>query len=147
NMGRIARQVQSRAKANLQNLAAGVGEQFTTILCHDRSIQPEIAKKGDDHLRIEAHGRLLSWPPSSRRPPDHRKPRLGPALAKRKVLQVGPDLDPAWRAGFDVPSLSEGLVQFLSEVPWRAVCGLCHFTMTAKNEPFTRSAWQLRMQP
>src|SRR5262249_44837523 len=58
NVGRVVRQVQSGAEADFQNVAAGKGEQFPAIPGHERSIQPEVAEKGDDHVCIEAHHRL-----------------------------------------------------------------------------------------
>jgi hypothetical protein len=71
NVGWVAGQVQAGAKAKFQNVAAAVGEQITAILCHDGSIQTEIAETWDDHLRIEAHvaslsavtGRKVGWTP------------------------------------------------------------------------------------
>jgi hypothetical protein len=59
DVGRVAGQVQAGAEADFQKGAAGVGEQFSAIPGHERSVQPEIAEQRDDHLRIEAHGRLL----------------------------------------------------------------------------------------
>src|SRR5262249_46633639 len=51
------------AIANFQNVAGGLGEQFTAILGYERSIQTEITEKRDDQLRIETH--VASWPTSS----------------------------------------------------------------------------------
>ena len=64
HVGRVARQVQSGAKANFQNVAVGVGKQLPTIPGHERSIQTEIAEQWQDHSRIEAHRRLLAYPGS-----------------------------------------------------------------------------------
>ena len=36
-----------------------------------------------------------------------RKPRLRPALAEADVLQIGPDLEPCWLDGFDLPAIGE----------------------------------------
>src|SRR5262249_49396145 len=62
---RVARQVQAGAEADLQNVTAGVVQQFPAMPGHERSVQPEIAEQRDDHPRIEAHSRLLIRPPST----------------------------------------------------------------------------------
>ena len=42
------RQVQPRAEANLQHFTGYVGEQFTAVPRHQRSVEAEIAQAGKD---------------------------------------------------------------------------------------------------
>jgi hypothetical protein len=65
NVVKVARQIEASAKADFQNIATCVGEQLTAIPGYERSVQPEIAQERDDHLRIEAHYRLLFGPSST----------------------------------------------------------------------------------
>ena len=48
-----------------------------------------------------------TWLYQSAFPPDHREPRLRPALAERDVLQVGADLEPGRPDLLDVPAVGE----------------------------------------
>jgi hypothetical protein len=50
DVGRVVGQVQAGAEADLQNVAAGLGEQITSIPGHELPIQPEIAEQRGDHL-------------------------------------------------------------------------------------------------
>ena len=61
---RVVRQVQPRPEANLQNVAGGVGEQFSAVPSQEGLVQEEIAKTWDNCLREEAHSLLqicLAW--------------------------------------------------------------------------------------
>src|SRR6266851_2614827 len=58
----IAWQVQAGPEADFQDVAAGVGKQFSPVLRHERFIQQKITKARKDNLRVEAHGFLLVLP-------------------------------------------------------------------------------------
>src|SRR5262249_52714299 len=93
DVGRVARQVQAGAEADLQNVAAGVGEQFPAILGHERSVQPEVAEQRDDHLRVEAHRCLLPAGRMARKPHHPRRitanHAFGPPSLKLNSLKSG----------------------------------------------------------
>src|SRR6267142_5848430 len=60
NVPRIVRQVQSRAKADFENMALGSGEQSSAVLGHQRLVQREVAQARKDYTRIEAHNFCLT---------------------------------------------------------------------------------------
>jgi len=47
-------QVQTGPKTDLQNLAAGIGKQFTAVFGHKWPVQNKIAKTRKNDLRVEA---------------------------------------------------------------------------------------------
>src|SRR5262249_36022547 len=102
--------VQAGAEADFQNVAAGVGQQLTAIPGHERSVQPEIAEQRDDHLRIEAHRRLLIWLPSTCR---------GLHQARRTTTNhaFGPPSEKATSFGSGRPSALVGSMDSMSQ-PW-----------------------------
>jgi hypothetical protein len=55
NSQRITGQVEARAKADFENVAADVLQQFLALFGHGRSAQGDIAKPRKDDPRIEAH--------------------------------------------------------------------------------------------
>src|SRR6266446_5866339 len=78
-------------------------------------------------------------------PPDYCKPSFRTTLAEGELLQVGPSLDPGWLNGFNVPSLSEGGVQFLFRYPTRT---LSSRLLVAEAHQVKATAWlQDRRQP
>src|SRR5579883_3475701 len=55
--------------------------------------------------------------------PHYREPRFRSALAERKILEVGVDLDPDRLDGFDAPALGERIVQLLFRDAPRPLAG------------------------
>ena len=61
DLGRVMGKIQARPEADLQNVAAGRGEQVLPMFRHERPVQEEVTKPREDDLRVEPHQLLLAW--------------------------------------------------------------------------------------
>ena len=78
----------------------------------------------------------------SSQPPDHREPRLRPALAERDVLQVGPDLVPRRPDLLDGPAVRKRFPNLPLDTrlgPW--VPGSSSLKQSRKSRPPGRVTW------